>query len=605
MKSNFLNYIILFFFLLFLNSCQKQNNNAVDFYKIKQEINKLPAYKRIAKWDSLLNLHPDDTLTGYLYFQKGYSYFFMDQNEKAINNFAKALNFFDKKQNKKMTARNYIYLGAAYSSLNEQKLAIKYILKGLNIGTELNDLRIKGRAYRELAHIYYVNETFDKAIDYLNKVIEITKKTGEFSDMIVAYNNLAIIYQDLNRNKKALEYYTKILNLNAEKEMEPYNLMILYSNLGIVTFDIFKDKNKSLKYFHKALDIAQHNNINPAIPYNSIATMYEKLNKLDSAGYFVHKSIKANKIYKKNNYNDLVYLYNRLIQLNLKQNQDTNLLNFLKIRDSINILEQKIISEDNKKTMENNLKLINQQKELNQAVKINNKNKIIFIFIIIMFILGLIISFQFNRFDVLKHKQELVVLEQKILRSQMSPHFIFNVLSSIQNSLLENKPVVSATYLSKFAKLMRQNFDFIQKKHIHLKEELDMIRNYLDTQKFRFKDKFDYVINVDDKLKTEDYLIPPMILQPFVENAIKHGFANIPYKGLITINVLKKDDKICFEIIDNGTGYNPSKKDNKEHALDIFKKRLFFFGKDISESFKIKQLKQGTKIEFCFNLVKA
>ena len=81
-----------------------------------------------------------------------------------------------------------------------------------------------------------------------------------------------------------------------------------------------------------------------------------------------------------------------------------------------------------------------------------------------MFIMGLILSSQFNRFDTLKHKQELVILEQKILRSQMNPHLIFNVLSSIQSSLLEKKTMISATYLAKLAKLMRQNFDYIKKK---------------------------------------------------------------------------------------------------------------------------------------------
>lgn len=127
-------------------------------------------------------------------------------------------------------------------------------------------------------------------------------------------------------------------------------------------------------------------------------------------------------------------------------------------------------------------------------------------------------------------KQELVILEQKILRSQMNPHLIFNVLSSIQSSLLEKKTMISATYLAKFAKLMRQNFDYIKKKQIPIKDELDMIKNYLDTKKFRFKNKFDYEITIDENINLGTNIVPSMILQPFIDNAIKHGFANISYK---------------------------------------------------------------------------
>ena len=164
--------------------------------------------------------------------------------------------------------------------------------------------------------------------------------------------------------------------------------------------------------------------------------------------------------------------------------------------------------------------------------------------------------------------------------------------------MIENKPIVSATYLSKFAQLIRQNFEYVQKKQISLKEELEMLHNYIDAQKFRYKDKFDYEINVDDQLLKEQVFIPPMILQPFVENAIEHGFKNISYKGKLTITVTKNDHKVCFEIIDNGLGYKP-KTDHKEHALDVFKKRLKLLGKEAIESFKIIRLNQGTKVTFC------
>ncbi len=601
-----LNFVIfLLFSILLFYSCRKTNTSEnLDFTDIVKTINKIPINNRIAKWDSLLKLHENDTLTGYLYYQKAYTFYFMHKDKEALQNFKSAIKFLNKTNNKGLLAKSYIYFGAIYSSLGEQNIASQYILRGLQLAKKLNDSDILSLAYSQMAYFFYQTGDYDKSIEYQNKSAAIYKKAGKIADLIMVYNNIAVLYLSKDLDKEALDYFLKIKNLNPEKNyVGAYNLVVLYDNLGYITYNVTKNKDRALKYLRKSLEISRKNDLKPFFTYKYIALIYEKTNQIDSAKYYAQKSIEANDY---EDYQTLVYTYDMLIRLNLMQKKDTSLLNLINIKDSLSELNQKVINDYKKKALKKNVMLLNQQKELSHAKKINKKNKIIFIFIVMMFILGLILSFQFNRFDVLKHKQELIILEQKILRSQMNPHFIFNVLSSIQNSLLEKNSIESATYLSKFAKLMRQNFDFIQKKHILLKEELDMIKNYLDTQKFRFKYKFDYIINVDDKLKTEDYLIPPMILQPFVENAIKHGFTNIPYKGLITINVLKKDDKICFEIIDNGAGYNPAgNRDNKEHALDIFKKRLFTLGKNAYDSFKINRLEQGTKVEFCFDIIKS
>ncbi len=592
-------FFALFASFLFFNSCNnKQETRQFNFEKFKKRVKTYPVYKRVAQWDSLMKFNTNDSLLPYLYYQRGEAYYFMDKMDYAAKDFETAVKLFEKRKNKKILAESYIHLGAAYTDMGQTKIASQNILKGLNLGTELNNPEIISHAYTELAHIYYLNDDIRNTIKYLKKTADLYKKIKDTIGMSIIYNNIAMVYKKQKNNEPAIEYLNKILDLHIEDKIEPYNLMILYTNLGTLTFDETDDKKKAYEYYNKALDIAARNNIKPVRTYLSISKLNEKLNEIDSARFYMEKVIKIS-----NDIKEKVQLYDRLLKLILKQKNDTAILHLVNIKDSIIQLNKKMTVASNNKALQNNMKLLDQQKELLQAKKINKKNKIIFIFIIIVFILGLIISFQFNRFDILKHKQELIVLEQKILRSQMSPHFIFNVLSSIQNSLLENNPIISATYLSKFARLMRQNFDYIRKKQIKIQEELDMIRNYLDTQKFRFKDKFDYQINVDKELLDKDYFVPPMILQPFVENAIKHGFANISYKGLITINVLKKNNKICFEIIDNGAGYNPSDKDNKEHAMDIFKKRLLIWGKDIYESFKITGVKQGTKVEFCFNIM--
>jgi len=143
------------------------------------------------------------------------------------------------------------------------------------------------------------------------------------------------------------------------------------------------------------------------------------------------------------------------------------------------------------------------------------------------------------------------------------------------------------------------NFEFVSRQNISLKEEMDILKSYLDTQQFRYKDKFEYSINIDPEIDILETQVPPMILQPFVENAIEHGFKNIDYTGKLTINIFVDNKKLCFEVIDNGQGYKP-KKSNKEHALDVFKRRMELLGKEEVDSFKIVNLDKGVKVIFCF-----
>lgn len=114
-------------------------------------------------------------------------------------------------------------------------------------------------------------------------------------------------------------------------------------------------------------------------------------------------------------------------------------------------------------------------------------------------------------------------MEQKLLRAQMNPHFIFNALAAIQNITLEGDPLKSSQHIAKFAKLIRQNFDYVRKDKISLDKEISMITNYIETQRLRFNNVFNYQIDISGVDDSTKVFIPPMLLQPFVENAIEYG----------------------------------------------------------------------------------
>ena len=292
-------------------------------------------------------------------------------------------------------------------------------------------------------------------------------------------------------------------------------------------------------------------------------------------------------------------MYDALLQIALKQKDFQNSLKYQEKRDSFYLLQKEKENQENLKLAENQYQLVTKENEFLKEKNTNRRNKFIFT-ISILSLLFLLIFWQIqNKNKKLKDEKNRLFLEQKVLRSQMNPHFIFNALSAIQNSLLDNEPIKSASYLSRFAKLIRQNFDFIDKRNIVLSEEIDALKNYLETQKMRFQDKFDYEINIYDNIDIHSIEIPPLLLQPFVENAIEHGFKRINETGKISITIYKQQNAICFEIKDNGIGFKKTKKDGKKHAIDIFLKRLKLRGKGEEKSFNITSNNKGTTIKFC------
>ncbi|MCK4826315.1 histidine kinase, partial [bacterium] len=136
-----------------------------------------------------------------------------------------------------------------------------------------------------------------------------------------------------------------------------------------------------------------------------------------------------------------------------------------------------------------------------------------------VFIVLILIGLLFLRQNKLKNEHKTVVLEQKLFRLQMNPHFIFNVHSNILG-FIENKNTDSAAkYLSTFSKLLRTTLESSRNDHIYLDEEINMIKDYLDLQILLYENKFEYTLEVDDKLDIDDVTIPPMLIQPFIENA--------------------------------------------------------------------------------------
>jgi len=182
--------------------------------------------------------------------------------------------------------------------------------------------------------------------------------------------------------------------------------------------------------------------------------------------------------------------------------------------------------------------------------------------------------------------EQINSLRQKVLRSQMNPHFIFNSLNAIQSYVLKNEATTAVKYLNSFARLIRMILDSSRYDYITLTKEVNILQYYLDLQQLRFGDKFVYQLEIDDSLDTDALLIPAMLAQPFIENAIEHGLQHLETKGTVKISFIHKNDSIVFKVIDNGIGRDASMKiqENIKHkstslSTKLFKERLYTLNK--------------------------
>jgi LytS/YehU family sensor histidine kinase len=180
-----------------------------------------------------------------------------------------------------------------------------------------------------------------------------------------------------------------------------------------------------------------------------------------------------------------------------------------------------------------------------------------------------------------KHEQEMkfVKSEYKALNALMNPHFIFNTLNNVQGLFNANDKMAANEYLRIFADLIRQNMHNVSKEIIPLQREIALVMNYLMLEKLRFEDKLNYVINVDDGIDTSEFMVPPLLIQPLVENSIKHGI--LPMKervGTVVISISEQANMLCIEVKDNGVGMNHTKKESgimhESFGIENIKKRI-------------------------------
>ncbi len=193
-----------------------------------------------------------------------------------------------------------------------------------------------------------------------------------------------------------------------------------------------------------------------------------------------------------------------------------------------------------------------------------------------------------------KNKKILLLkeIEQKVLRSQINPHFIFNVLNSIQAYILEQNDDDAIRFLGKFSRLIRKILQNSKFPTISLAQELETLSLYIDLEKFRLSQGLEYELQVAQDIDIKNVQIPPIILQPIVENAIWNSIAPSKKAGKITISIQKQRKELCCKVQDNGLGIEYERSKNNEYymaTLENVKERLSHFAEQSEEYAKIER----------------
>ena len=416
---------------------------------------------------------------------------------------------------------------------------------------------------------------YNKAKKFLFEAVNLGIKKKYTDPLSRSYSLLGKIYQIEKQHKEAEKYYQKSLTISQQNN-DTDGTTLSMCDLASVKNEI-GNYNEALQLAKSALLIMQKLDykIQQSTAYIQISKSYEGLN--NNA-----KALKYYKLYK---------IHNDSIVTEKKHKQIVEIET--KYATSQKEKEIKLLTSKNRiKDMELNEKRI-------KFTMVTG--------ILIFIILIVILIFLYNR---TKSKKQSVELEQKLLRSQMNPHFIFNSLANIQTFIFNNQNEKASKYLSSFSRLTRNILENSRKEYISLDEEIETLNLYLELQEIRFENKFDYKINIDADIDSEDLFIPPMLAQPFIENAIQHGLINKKDKGHLHIVFSMKNKNILFKVEDNGIGRTKSKEFvNNSHqslATQITKERLKNLNKGIIKKIQFEisdlfdDLKQitGTSVTF-------
>ncbi|WBX78123.1 tetratricopeptide repeat protein [Tenacibaculum ovolyticum] len=515
---------------------------------------------------------------------------------KAIPPLKKALSIAKSDKNEQRVAYSLNNLGAIYKEQGNYQLALVNLKKSLYLNEKLGDSISVAHGLFNMGGIYKIQKYYGKAMISYKKSLELYQRIDSKKGISSVLNDIGMLHKENRDYRSALDNYIEAFKMSTQigaKADIPYIL----NNIGEVHLAL-KDYKKANQYFNdskkNSIEVESKRALCGA--YIGLSRTYISYREYDNA---LSNALKANEISKEIGFLDYqkeaseilfkVYKYIGNYKKSLENHQQFKKLNdSLFNKENIEKLTQLEYEYKYKQVLDSaNIREL----QLTKTVTVTNKNLEksqqnlllgVIAFLVITLILAAIIFFLKLRNE--KSKTQNVIIEQKLLRSQMTPHFIFNSLSVLQGMILNKEENNAVSYLSKFSKLLRTILENSRHKTVVLSEELSAINSYMALQNLDMNPPFEYTLNVDSNINETIFKIPPMLIQPFIENAIEHAFPDKKEHKKINVTLIFKEEKLICIIKDNGIGIDEIKqkleKNKNSLATTITSERLAMLSKE-------------------------
>jgi len=540
------------------------------------------------------------------YYGRAQIYSNQGNNVKALEMYKLLLSEARANKHKQGIYKAYAAIGLTQRNLGNFPEAMEATLQALRYATELGKKKQMGIAYSNIGLILSDQKQQEKAIAYYEKSIAIFVETGDSAKLCSQYNDLGGIYEELHQEAKARKYLYLALDC-AQKAGNMGTVALAHTNLS-ANFINTGLPDSALWHLQKAIGLwEKQGDIEGLIPcLVNVAYIYSQKGNVGKALVYVKE---ANKMAYAVHSMHFVAETEKILSEIFRDSHDfekayDHYRRYTATRDSMfneentaRLVKSEMNYEFEKKQM---LAHQAQMKKDAEAEATRKKQRLIIWAISSSLILLLVIAFLVMRQVRFRNREREMQLEQKLLRSQMNPHFIFNSLQAIQNFILKHNEKDAVRYLGSFASITRSVLENSRLEMIPLRKEVGLLGNYLQLQKLRFGDKFEYEVQVDEAISQDEVYIPPMLSQPFIENALEHGMNGIESGGLIRVHFSMQGQALVLEIVDNGYGIQASQKQEKSHtslAMTITRERIELMNRKSTSkiSFTVSDAYPGTE----------
>ena len=503
-------------------------------------------------------------ILGYGYLYLGFIHYLKNETIKAERDYDKVTSYFEETGDEEGKGKLCAFQCVLYTAMGNYIKGFEYCQKSLVIRTKLNDNICVLASYNNFGNLFKAAGDYEGALECYQKSLQYAKIKNIAWDQ---NEPLGSIYCRLNRYDSSFYYLFKSLKKTPHDPIilqslsETYLARKEYDSALVISTNLLESFNNSDDRVHLMTALlnvgrsyAGKNNFSAALKFANEGVTLAKAAHAQQCMIDGYQLISG--IYSRTGHFDSAFSY---------------LNKYTVLKDSV--LTHKFlsrlsyyasVSEDNKKQATMTvLDKDNKIKEV-QLKQQSLVNKILIGSIFVFALLGIILFRNFSlkrNNDLLENKgkqaellQQAAELKMQTLRTQMNPHFIFNCLNSINRFILENNKSDSSRYLNKFSKLVRMILQNSQSSYISLKSELESLELYIEMEMMRFDNHFSYKIIIPPELSISMLKVPPLILQPYVENAVWHGLMHKEEKGELLIEVLQKEKDLFLKITDNGIG---------------------------------------------------